>query len=983
MSTPRTPQADLQGDPDGKIAANLIDCSADPVAGLKTMFVDIVMGRRLDRGQSPALRPVFRKTHGVAGGLFRIRKDLPAEMRVGIFCHDEFPARMRFSSDTSPSTPDARTTLGLGIKLFGVPGKKLLHSDAATCDFLAQNHPVFFVDTARDMCEFTRAGVVEGNYRPYLDAHPITDRILSEMSKVEPSVLGSTYWGLLPHSFGSGRFAKYKLVPRFDSAPQPVAWDYETWGNYLYFDLKTKLLRSPVEFDFMIQLRTDDAAMPLDQATVLWDEAASAPIHVATLVLPRQNIDAPGQAEYGERLAFNIWQTLEAHQPQGSIAAARKVAYAAAAELRRTRNQVPSEEPVQPQPIQPITMPQDHKIVRAAIHPALGIARVGNSAEEFFVGPEVPDAIALPQGHYKDKTGALKREAARFRIYGYNAAGEVVGELTPDNSVIEWTVHLANKKAAWYEFKLAMDIPEATVAGAPVSRRRNPQVTGADRQKLVIDPGPRSIHGRNTQGSVYWFDSGKFFDLSVPLGELRTDEAGRLLVLGGFGLSRSMAGQAPLDFANNDGWHDDTSDGPVEARVAIDGKLIPVMGAWVAVAPPNYAPALKTVRTLYDVMFDRGLRFGWFKPPEKVTFCEHIRPIFERLSALQWVNQGFASVFGADAPYDASALMERLADSSKPNKEFRQQIFSHFRPPPIDGQTADHSLWPYFYGDNMDQPASVRSMAGLTETQFGWLRAWSEGEVANDLNSCPTPPRVLEDVPLAQQPAMLDKAALAFCLADAFHPGCELTWITRSRSLYDGTLRLRRRPKMLPEPDFGDVLPPDVATSRTGPLSMSGPGDLTRWMAIPWQTDTASCLSGYRDFKTTDSLPTFWPARVPNNVLAERDYGILMDSSQSPEKRRAAFLRREGWFRGFVKSNAIAQMITEFHKLGVVEERPGPADLPELPRAIWVESKPDLPLPEDQEKLESAAEIEPQAAQAPKSFFFLRKLGKQAVTHGA
>ena len=111
------------------------------------------------------------------------------------------------------------------------------------------------------MCEYTRAGVVDGNDQPYLDAHPVTARIFSEMEKLEPSVLTATYWGLLPHSFGAERFAKYKLVPRYEQALQHPVWDYETWPNYLYFDLKTKLLRSSWKLDFFVQLRTDDTAM--------------------------------------------------------------------------------------------------------------------------------------------------------------------------------------------------------------------------------------------------------------------------------------------------------------------------------------------------------------------------------------------------------------------------------------------------------------------------------------------------------------------------------------------------------------------------------------------------------------------------------------------------------------------------------------------------------------------------------------------------
>lgn len=134
------------------------DCGDDPVAALKTMFVDLVMGSRISAGQDPVLRPVFLKPHGVAHGTFTVRPDLPEHLRVGLFQHAEFPAWVRFSSDTLPTLPDLRTTVGIAIKLFDVPGEKLLEpeEDATTHDFLLQNHDVFFVDTARDMCEFTR-----------------------------------------------------------------------------------------------------------------------------------------------------------------------------------------------------------------------------------------------------------------------------------------------------------------------------------------------------------------------------------------------------------------------------------------------------------------------------------------------------------------------------------------------------------------------------------------------------------------------------------------------------------------------------------------------------------------------------------------------------------------------------------------------------------------------------------------------------------
>jgi hypothetical protein len=594
-------------------------------------------------------------------------------------------------------------------------------------------------------------------------------------------------------------------------------------------------------------------------------------------------------------------------------------------------------------------MSDSNKIVRAAIYPAIGIARIGNSTEcdGYFIGPEIPDEPALPLGSYKDDAGALKRQVARFRVFGYNAAGEVVAELNASNAGINWSVELANKKAAWYQFHLALDIPVASEPTTPPSARRNATVT--DRSQLVIEPGPRSISGRDTHGQQFHFDGGHFFDLPVPLGELRTDKDGNLLVFGGHGLSQSITGDPPVTFANNEGWHDDTSDGPVDATVVIDGEEIPVEGAWVVVAPPNYAPALNTARTMYDLLYDRMVAWGLLAAPTVVSFDEHIRPIFERLSGLQWVNLGFASWFGTGTPFDVVELLPRLRDKSASNAEFRQRIFEQFRDPSPGDQRLGKTMWPQFYGDGLDgltgaTPDSSKDvpdgLSALSDLQLGWLAQWAQGNF-DDSPARPKPTNI-DQVPVPQRPALLNEAALEFCLADAFHPGCEMTWPMRIPFLYSGVFRIKRRTS--PEPDFGLVLTPEQAVSLTGPMNGAAAGDITRWMAVPWQTDTASCLSGYRFFRTSPSLPTFWPARVPNDVLSLRDYKTVLDSSKTPEERLSAFAQRLDWFRIFGNQSHIAEMITKFDVLGIVEEREGPTDLPGVPSRIWVESEVAAPV---------------------------------------
>lgn len=332
-----------------KKQSSLPDCSTDPAGSLKKMFVDTTMGTRINAGQCPVRRAVFLKPHGVAKADFIMMPGLPEELKVGIFAHEQFEAWIRFSSDTVPGNADMKTTVGVGIKLFGVPGKKMLEGDedATTADFLLQNMNVFFVDTAKDMCEFTQAGVVNHDYDSYLKKHPETKKILDAMAKKVSSCLATNYWSAVPYSFGK-RFVKYKLEyvpPPFSTPPS------QNNADYLAADLQARLNMGEAQFRFLVQFSNDPVRMPVDKATVEWDETASTPIQLATIVIRKQDISVQGQAEYGENLSFNPWRTLEEHRPAGSINDARRVVYKAGAELRRDRNGVPVVEPQNPRQI--------------------------------------------------------------------------------------------------------------------------------------------------------------------------------------------------------------------------------------------------------------------------------------------------------------------------------------------------------------------------------------------------------------------------------------------------------------------------------------------------------------------------------------------------------------------------------------------------------------------------------------------------------
>jgi hypothetical protein len=587
-------------------------------------------------------------------------------------------------------------------------------------------------------------------------------------------------------------------------------------------------------------------------------------------------------------------------------------------------------------------MSQDDAIVRYAIYPGIGIARVGNARQEYYIGPEAPGEVPDPPGGFKDETGAIKRQAARFRIYGLNKAGQAVKEITANDAEITWRVHLVNSKAGWYQFLNAMDLGDYSMSPG----YRNQTIIGDDRKKLIIDPGSRKISGRNTSGPVYHFDSGEFMGTKVPLGELRTDPEGRLLVLGGHGHSASYTGSPATTFANNDGWHDDTSDGPVRATIKFQNAEHEAEPAMVAVTPPNFGQGLYSVITMYDVVYNLFCQDSKLEltAPERPSFWRDIFPVLERLVMLQWVNSGVNFLFGANSPSDFTSpdLIAKLSDPSDQYKPLRTSYFRWFRDPAKAFGKQQPVKIPPFYGDAFGDYTDVgMDDLPLTPTQYEWMKQWAAGNFDPDPKLRPVT-KPLSAYPLAEQPGALDQANLEDCLGGPFHPGIELTWPMRVATMWKEPFRLNILPEGTePRRNYGPILTPAVALAPGGVVDVSGPGTLTQWMGVPWQTDEASCLSGY-ELGTYLPLPSFWAARVPNQVLSQRSYSRVMDDNLPSGQRMKHLYYRQDWLRYFGPSylQRINDNVAKWYELGIITEHPGPAVPREgLPKRLWAESQ--------------------------------------------
>lgn len=450
------------------------------------------------------------------------------------------------------------------------------------------------------------------------------------------------------------------------------------------------------------------------------------------------------------------------------------------------------------------------------IHPGIGIARLGSSTNDYFIGPEAPFVVPFPDGPYRDSDGFLKRQGAKFRIYEYeyDIAGRLIKlkEITGDDATICWSVRLVNKKAA------------SPVFPPGSGRSRNP---GTPPSQLIIDAGSQTIDGINQSLHLV----GAFKGTTVDLGDLRTDEKGRLIVLGGHGRSKSVPSSPLTNFANNPNWHDDVSDGPVAATVTLDGQPpVDCDPAWIIVAPPSYAPAINSMVTLWDQALDVAVELDATLEAElvPVSFTRDIYPILKRTVNLQWVSQLADSGHGGTAQgnFLLPDTLAKLSNNDPANRPAREGVYRHLARP--DGSGGD---MPLLNGGLDPQNPNRQIPMTLTPLQFRLMKYWQLGNFAADWPGSPPVPPPFGSIPVDQQPNALDRAALDACIGGPFFPGIEGGFPMARRDTYRAPFRIDEEAK--------------------------APGDITAGMACPWQADFLACGR------------LWWPAQRPNWVIRD------------------------------------------------------------------------------------------------------------------
>ncbi len=333
------------------IAAGLAGCGEDDTLAMGQERVDPDEPRIAEQmieaietislrraGDTDTVRRVNQgKTLACLDAKFEVSDGLPRDLRQGLFALPAtYPAVVRFA-DASTFDDRDKDFHGMSIKVFGVSGQPLW-GQSGQQDFLLNSYPALFAANPGEFLAFLQADAKDARWRFLVN--PLnwdSLAIILKGRKQIDSPLDIDYWSTTPYRFGSdpGAAVKYSARPCSVTGGRRTA---KKDKDYLRDAIQDQLEHGDACFHFMVQFQRDPQDMPMEDASVIWDEDESPFRKVATIRISRQSFRSEENMDRCENRRFNPWQSLEAHKPLGGINRVRREVYARAAEFRIRHN---------------------------------------------------------------------------------------------------------------------------------------------------------------------------------------------------------------------------------------------------------------------------------------------------------------------------------------------------------------------------------------------------------------------------------------------------------------------------------------------------------------------------------------------------------------------------------------------------------------------------------------------------------------------
>ncbi len=329
------------------------------------------------------------------------------------------------------------------------------------------------------------------------------------------------------------------------------------------------------------------------------------------------------------------------------------------------------------------------------------------------------------------------------------------------------------------------------------------------------------------------------------------------------------------------------------------------------VATPDFAPRIGNAVTMYDLLFDMGVRslpvpqnalyynggplqrlralHDDFQPSADVEFPSTIADFATEIQPVLLHGYQYRYVTELVNQKHDSLISPALASPDPQNAKSWQGVFVYLRTPLGATSPTGKGTMPRTRGDDPytgSEPDAVRNLT-LTRTQYGLMRRWSGG-FFDPPPATPPPP----DTTIT--PAGLDRAALENCVGGAFFPGIEASWQIRNPGLFWEPFRLNLNAT---SQYIGEAGQPIRA------------GHFSRQMAVPWQADFNDCR--------TEGDYGWWPGQRPTAVFLNPTDSL---------NQRVDWARPDTTFAGNNHQSNHSDMVALWYKFGfVVQVQPSGA----------------------------------------------------------
>ena len=308
------------------------EITADLIDAIKT-----VMAARSEDGILPRLNQA--KSLGCFDASFIINGNLAPELAQGVFQPGrKYDALVRFAN-ASKTDDRERDFRGLSIKLYGVDGETLWGVPGQQ-HFLLNSHPVLFAEDPAEFLAFVEATADDALWKFFINpAHWDALMIILRGREKITNPFAVSFFSTTPFRHGPDNTVAVKYSARACDAPGVTVPKDDP--DFLRLAMAETLAKGAACFDFAVQFQGDPDAMPIEDASVTWDEAESPYLPVATLRIEDQEFMSDRALLACEQQTFNPWQSLPEHRPLGGINRVRRAVYSEAAGFRLEQSSYP------------------------------------------------------------------------------------------------------------------------------------------------------------------------------------------------------------------------------------------------------------------------------------------------------------------------------------------------------------------------------------------------------------------------------------------------------------------------------------------------------------------------------------------------------------------------------------------------------------------------------------------------------------------